>query len=107
MATFINLTPHTINVVQSEVGTMVVPPSGNVARCAQTTEIAYNVGDIVCRRTVYGNVEGLPDRTPSVFYIVSALVRTAVPNRADVLSPGELVRDSNGQPIGCKGLICN
>lgn len=38
-----------------------------------------------------------------VYIITSMVVRTANPRRIDLLSPGELIRDDNGQPIGCRG----
>lgn len=37
-------------------------------------------------------------------YVVSALVRLALPYRRDLASPGPLVRDADGQPVGCRGL---
>ena len=40
-------------------------------------------------------------------YLVSLAVRLAVPDRRDVFSPGELIRDGNGQPVGCIGLAGN
>ena len=96
---FINLTPHQINPVGGEA----IPPSGVVARCATTTqEVAPGFFS-----TAFGAVENLPAPQPGVLLIVSALVRGAVPDRADVVSPGELVRDENGQPIGCKGFSVN
>lgn len=58
-------------------------------------------------RTSYGAVEGLPEPKAGVIYIVSALVRAAVPGRLDVASPGELVRDAAGAVVGCKGLSVN
>lgn len=36
--------------------------------------------------------------------LVSAIVRTARPQRPDLVSPGELVRGPDGQPVGCKGV---
>lgn len=40
-------------------------------------------------------------------YLVSAMVRLAVPERTDVFSPGELLRGADGQPTGCRGLVGN
>ena len=39
-----------------------------------------------------------------VFYIVSQLVKNALPDRTDLLVPAEVVRDGNGNIIGCKSL---
>ena len=41
---------------------------------------------------------------PLVYYIVSQIVKSALPNRADLLVPAEVVRDNAGNIIGCKSL---
>ena len=56
---------------------------------------------------VYGEVTGLPEYVEGVFYVVSAMVRQALPERKDLLSPGQLIRNEEGQPIGCLGLVRN
>jgi len=100
---FVNLTPHAIVVV----GGPTIPPSGKLARCVSSSvSVGEHAGVSLCR-TSYGAVDGLPDPEAGVIYIVSALVRAAVPHRADVASPGELVRDAAGSVIGCKGLSVN
>ena len=38
------------------------------------------------------------------FYIVSQLVKSALPNRSDLLVPAEMVRDEKGAILGCKSL---
>ncbi len=104
--TIINLTPHAINVVTGT-GTVTLPPSGAVARCATASAPAGEHEGIALARTTYGEVVGLPAPVAGTLFVVSALVRTAVPHRADVASPGDLVRDAAGQPTGCKGLVVN
>lgn len=102
--TIINLTPHEINVV----GGAAFPPSGTVARVATVTE-SYGSRDGVPLTTQrFGEVTGLPDQEPGgPLYVVSAMVRMAVPHRGDVASPGELVRDASGAVIGCASLVVN
>jgi hypothetical protein len=101
----INLTPHTLNLPG-----MTIASSG-VARCATVSVSAGSVEDmgvvVPLYRTTYGEVVGLPGPVEGTLYVVSALVRSAVPNRTDVASPGELVRDSSGVVIGCSGLVVN
>ncbi len=63
--------------------------------------------DIPVFRTTFGEVEGLPEPQDDTLYIVSLLVRRARPYRGDLLSPGQLIRDAEGRPIGCKGLAAN
>lgn len=100
---FINLTPHTITIV----GGTVIPPSGQAARCSTTSKEVGSAEGVAFYQTTYGDVTGLPPPSPGRFLIVSAMVRQAVTWRKDVVSPGEPVRDSDGQIIGCRGLITN
>lgn len=102
-ARFLNLTPHPITIVNGPT----VPPSGQLARCSSASVPAGEHGGVALSRVTFGAVEGLPDPEPGVLYIVSALVRSAVPNRSDVASPGDLIRDEKGTVVGCKGLTVN
>ena len=106
MATSVNLTPHALT-IHGEGVTLSLPASGTVARCATVSERATTLNGIPLARTAYGEVVGLPEPAEDTIYVVSALVRSAVPTRADVASPGELVRGPNGQPTGCRGLVVN
>ena len=72
------------------------------ARCAVTQQRISSINGIDIFHTTYGSVEGLPDSNIDTYYIVSLLVRTALPGRIDLLSPGELVRNADGVVIGCK-----
>jgi hypothetical protein len=110
----VNLTPHSINEVTSGLS---FPPSGNVARLSVSREIVFETNNIPIYSTYFGNVEGLPDKLDGdTVYIVSALAKNAIlenmnnifPNEDNYsfpifVSPGELVRDEKGNPIGCKG----
>ena len=58
-------------------------------------------------KTEYGEVEGLPEPQEGVLYIVPAMVRNALPERKDLASPGMLIRNAEGQPVGCDGLDIN
>jgi hypothetical protein len=44
------------------------------------------------------------DCRPATYYIVSQLVKSALPHRFDLLVPAEIVRNSAGIIIGCKSL---
>jgi len=105
----INLTPHNIFEVESGIN---FPDSGKVARISSTSSLEYYIeqdsGLIPVYKTNFGEVQGLPETpTNGTFYIVSGIVLSAMPNRWDLLAPGELVRDSAGNPIGCKGFRTN
>lgn len=107
---FINLTPHKINIHGLDGQILELPASGQVARVAVTRQLmAEHCED--CRiplyKSVYGKAEGLPDSKEGAALIVSMLVREACPNRKDLFSPGDLIRDAEGKPIGCEGLVGN
>ena len=108
-----NLTPHAVRIFSLD-GTaeiITVPPSGSIARVS-VTRVPSRSGpvtildgrEIPVMVTTYGDVTGLPNEELTQWLIVSAMVRAALPERRDLLSPGELIRDESGQPIGCRGL---
>lgn len=103
-----NGTPHAVKVVDKD-GVLIreILPEEITPRCSTTLEVVGDVAGIPISRTAYGKVEDLPDPEEGVFWIVSALVRTQLPERKDLLSPGQLVRDSEGKVIGCKSLDSN
>lgn len=102
----VNLTPHALNIYTSS-GVINVAPSGAVARVAVSSETAGSFEGVSLSRTTTGEVEGLPPPEEGTLYIVSMIVRQAVPWRTDVASPGALIRDEKGQPKGCDGLVVN
>lgn len=110
MTTFKNLTPHEIN-VHTPNGVCTFKTSGQVARVESESEPVgtFRVDGlrVPVGRTVFGAPVNLPEPEEGVVLIVSMLVRLAVPNRGDVVSPGELVRDELGRPVGCTGFVCN
>lgn len=97
-----NLTPHTIN-IHTPNGIVTVSPSGTVARVATESVPAGEIEGIPLYSIQYGAAEDLPMPTLGTIFVVSGMVASASP-REDVFSPGELIRDENGQPVGCKGL---
>lgn len=104
---FVNLTPHAIVVVRPSGATIGFTPSGDVARVSTQDQVVAVINGIEISTTSYGEVVGLPEPQPGVIFLVSALVRQAMPNRFDVVSPGGLIRDAQGQPVGCTGFVAN
>lgn len=104
---FINLTPHSLSLVTSDGRTVVVAPSGTIARLAVTREVRpdLNVGGDVfsVNSPTFGAITGLPLSTEGVTFVCSAMVAEQV-KRADVFSVGELVRDASGAVVGARGL---
>jgi hypothetical protein len=100
----VNLTPHNIN-IHNEDGeqVMVIGPSGSIAKIAiERKKVKTILGFPVFNSTPSGP-EGLPPEKPDTIYIVSGMFRSHV-QRPDLYQPGELLRDGEGQPIGCTGL---
>lgn len=53
----------------------------------------------------FGKVENMPEPKTNTYYIVSMPVAQALPERHDLLQAGELIRDENGVPTNCVGLV--
>jgi hypothetical protein len=120
---FVNLTPHAVVLLDKEDRPLAtVPPSGTLARVSVSRTETGLVPLTDNPRAVmegwpgsgfpvfvsqYGEVTGLPPTKVGTIYLVSTLVRLAVPRRRDVLSPCDLVRDAAGQTLGCRGLEAN
>ncbi len=98
---FVNLTAHTINEVTTG---LTIPRSGTIVRVKQQTRKLKAHANVPIYVSSFGEIEGLPARQKGIVYIVSALALNEVPReRTDVVAPGNLQRDENGQPIGCVG----
>ena len=102
----VNLTPHVVNIVLEKGATLTIVPSGVVARCTQSD---VNIGSvdidgiaIPLTETTFGDV-ALPAPAPDTLFIVSRLVATAA-NRDDLVVPNGIVRNDDGNIIGCKSL---
>ena len=101
----VNKTPHQVHILD-ENGQVVrtYEKSEGQIRLAVKTVKDEPLGDVPTSRTVFGEPEGLPDFQEGTFYIVSQLVKNALPNRTDLLVPAEVVRDEKGNIVGCKSL---
>ena len=110
MVNIVNLTPHAVHVNEK-----IFLPSGLIARCQDVSHPYANIDDIELITRQYGNVELLNQEKqaipfeidPNTLYIVSAMVRLALPKHDNLASPGDLIRDENGQIVGCTNLVVN
>jgi len=99
----VNTTPH--KVVNSLTGvTYPAPAEGTPIPRVSSTNVEVLEGFF---QATFGEVENLPPQTAGTLYIVSALVRSALPERGDLISPGEQIRDEKGVPVACKGFNIN
>ena len=103
----INLTPHVLNIIGADGTTVNIAPEATPARVKSTQTVTSIINGLEVFTTTYGAVEGLPAPAPGVVYVVSRMVKSAVPSRPDVLVPGALVRDTDGRVIGARGLANN
>lgn len=100
---FINLTPHEVAIHLTKEEIKRIPPSGIVARCQEKSLNVGTLEGVPIVKKVFGEVTDLPEPAENTYYITSSLVAQAA-KRADVLSPGDPVRDEKGQIIGCRTL---
>lgn len=100
----INATPHAVNLVNDEGDILRTFKPEISVRVASTCKVVDEIAGIPIDYTTFGEVEGLPEYQNGVYYIVSRLVKQALPDREDLLCPGQQVRDSAGRVIGCKSL---
>lgn len=102
----VNLTPHSINIVDAEGVLIRELPSEGLARVSSVSTPVGVVDQIPVIKQEFGKVQGLPTPEKGVYYIVSAMVGTAAAKdgRTDLLGPAEFLRDQDGNILGCKAL---
>lgn len=100
----VNLTPHTIRFIDSNGEVIHEVPSSGIARAEQRRIPICTINGIAVNKTEYGEVIGLPEPVEGTIYIVSVLTAQAARGRSDVYIVDDLVRDSAGRIIGCRGL---
>lgn len=105
MTQLINMTPHPIHIVNME-GQLLktIESSGLIRLKASTVDAGFQVDGVNITTTQFGEPEGLPESEDGKFFIVSQIVKAALPERKDLLVPAEVVRDERGNIIGCASL---
>lgn len=105
MKKILNMTPHPIVIIGVD-GQVIetIQPSGSLIRLKASTVTVGQINMIPVSETVFGEPEGLPEPAEDTYYIVSAIVKTALPSRSDLLVTAEAVRDGNGNIVGCRSL---
>lgn len=99
----INLTPHSISIVDNDGKIVKIIESSGIARCKEESSIIGSINSFDVIQMRFGEVYGLPENKDDVVYIVSCLVAQAEKGRRnDLLVPGEFFRDKDGKIIGCK-----
>lgn len=104
---FYNLTAHSINVILEDGSIETFNPVSDVVAHVVFSKNLIHRGGIPVMRTEAVRVEGLPEPENDVYYITSKLVAQEATSygRGDVFCQGEMIMDSNDQPLGCKSLV--
>lgn len=99
---YINLTPHAIVLNDGRS----FEPSGEIARVSAS--FAEAGPDLFTQ--VFGEVANLPAPVEGTRFIVSGLVKAALPERDDVVSPAtghpDTVRNDKGHILSVPGFVC-
>jgi hypothetical protein len=101
----INKTPHAVYLLNED-GTVlrVFPKSNGMIRVKENIKDLDDIDGIPISSTRWGKTKDVPDYVEGIFYIVSQLVKNAMPKRKDFLTPKGAVRDEKGTVIGCTRL---
>ncbi len=100
----VNCTPHDIVLISGEKTYTI--PSAWVARVSEKfvdvveSERSDDLVVAIMSRQ-FGEVTGLPEPKEGTKYIVSVMVKSACPERKDLVQPAGFVRDGNGHILGC------
>jgi hypothetical protein len=92
---YVNLTPHAIVIRFDEGSDFTIQASGKVCRVRSTpgSEIPdWPDGMPIFTSKKVGEVEGLPEPSTGMVYIVSRAAAARCVGRADVVSPGRAIR---------------
>lgn len=103
-----NLCPHALDLISEDGRTHTIPRGSNQARIEEARRA---IGSLTTGEGVryavsapsFGAPIGIPEPEEGTVYVVSAMV-AAQTRRADVFSPGPLIRDVQGKVIGARGL---
>lgn len=104
MVKILNLTPHPIHIVDAEGNQVRTFETSGQVRLKATTVPSGEIDGVKVTTTQFGEPEGLPEFEEGVYYIVSQLVKSALPLRKDLLVPAEVKRDEKGNIVGCQSL---
>ena len=108
MRTIVNMTPHTVNFVDGDKN-LSIEPCGIVPRCSTSEQQVSTINfggriEIPIVKSVFGDVKDLPEKKDDTILVVSRAVVAACPDRDDLVFPNGLVRDDDGNIIGCTSL---
>lgn len=102
------LTVHGIDIIHPTKGKVHHDPDVPKEQSPRVDEIStldeYTAEGYEVFEVEYGEVTNLPPEQDEFLFVVPLAVRLALPLRKDLISPGELTRDENGNPYACRGV---
>ena len=102
MKTIVNLTPHSIAVLDASNEVVLNLPSEGNARCKVEKTVIGSLNGFAVKKSVFGEIEGLHEPEDNTVYVVSAITAQAAKDRKDLYIVEDTVMDSSGRIIGCK-----
>jgi hypothetical protein len=99
----INATFHPINIL-NEMGVLmkVFPKTGVSIRLEERMTEGEDIDGIPTGVINWDGAVNMPEQKEGVFYIVSQLTQSLLTHRSDLLSPKGIVRDNDGNVLGCR-----
>jgi hypothetical protein len=98
---FINLCPHPVTLLTNH-RPILLPAAVDPVRLDLEELPTDDLGMLYRQRLVRSPI--VPPPSPGVLYVVSMLVRLALPHRTDLASPVGLIRDEDGAVVACRAL---
>ena len=103
--TIINKVPHPVYILDDTDSIIkMFPQSTGMIRLDEHSEDIGKINGIPICNTTWLNTASVPPAESGIYYIVSQLVKNAMPERPDFLVPKDVVRDNDGNIIGCRKL---
>jgi len=101
----VNLTTHPVKVMDHDSGENIVIPQDELAPARIDMDVVYEQGRGYIAHTHWGEVSNLPDPArvdgERVYFIVSSIVKNALPDRLDLVVPSRVNRAPSGAIISC------
>jgi len=101
---FINCTPHPLTIIRKDGSKLELAKGTQIPRLGMKESKVDEVEGIEIFYTEFFATTDLPTPIDDVYFIVSRMIADANPDRWDLLAPATLIRDSQGNIIGSKGL---
>lgn len=100
----VNATPHDINLYKDGKLVKIFPPCGQIARMKENKTKVGRLCEVDVYKTTYDGIKDLPESERNTCFIVSMAVANSeeAKNRYDLIYVGDMVRDDDGNIIGCQ-----